>query len=373
MLNYEYPPLGGGAGNATAHLLEALAKRTGIHVDLVTASAGSEQTAQPCANVVIRYLDIGKKGDIHYQSMHDLLSYTFRARACLRRLLEESAYSLCHAFFGIPCGYLAQGTGLPYIVSLRGSDVPFYNPRFNLLDRLCFKRLSARIWRGAAAVVANSSGLRELAHASIPEQAIEVIPNGVDTERFHPGQCGQDPLRILCVSRLIPRKGIDLLVRAAAALPAGRARLTLAGAGPEEASLRALAEEVGVAAAVDFLGAVPHEEVPDLYRKHHVFVLPSYNEGMSNSALEAMASGLPVILTDTGGSKELLREGQNGFLVEKGSSNDIANAIGFYLDHPGELRVHGQRSREQAMALSWEQTAKAYLDLYGRIAEETDP
>jgi len=188
MLNYEFPPLGGGAANATFFLLKQFSNRENLKIDLITSSIASEKVENFSKNINIHYLDIGKKGNLHYQSQKDLLKYSFKAYKYAKKLIKKQKYDLCHAFFGIPSGFIAMKLkrkfNLPYIVSLRGSDVPFYNKRFHLLDKLIFKRLSKKIWRKSTTTIANSKGLKTLALDTNPKQDIKVIYNGVDTAKF---------------------------------------------------------------------------------------------------------------------------------------------------------------------------------------------
>jgi len=370
MLNYEFPPLGGGAGHATACLLQQYAGRPGLAIDLVTSSTAKERAETLAGNITVHYLDIGKRGGLHYQSMRDLLAYAWRAGRRARRLMRERGYDLCHAFFGIPCGHIARRLGLPYIVSLRGSDVPFYNERFRTLDRLVFSRMSVRIWRQAQFVVANSQWLRRLALRTAPGQRIEVIGNGVDTDAFRPAPRRHEGLRVLCVARLIARKRVDALIRAVAALREAHVRLTLVGSGKEEASLRRLATQLGIADRVDFAGTVPPQRVVRYYQDSDVFALPSLSEGMSNAALEAMACGLPIVMPDTGGAAELLRDGANGFLLSRGSAGELSEALGRYARDPALARRHGARSRQIAEGLSWKNVATRYAELYSLTAGE---
>jgi glycosyltransferase involved in cell wall biosynthesis len=186
-LNYEFPPLGGGAGNATKYLFSEFAKRDGLEIDLITSSTDKFKIEKFAKNICVHYLDIGKKGNVHYQSNRDLLKYSWKAYFYGKSLIKKKKFNLIHAFFGIPCGYIAMRLGLPYIVSLRGSDVPFYNSRFAKLDKLVFYRLSRRIWRRARAVIANSEDLKRLAVKTFSGE-IGVIPNGINTSEFKPSK-----------------------------------------------------------------------------------------------------------------------------------------------------------------------------------------
>lgn len=363
MLNYEFPPLGGGAGNANYYILKEFSRYPDLEIDLITASAGRHQCEQFADQIKVHYLDIHKNNrNLHYQSNRELLIYAWKAFGYARKLIKRTEYHLCHAFFGIPCGYLAMKLGLPYIVSLRGSDVPFYNRRFYWLDRLCFRRLSKKIWQKARKVVANSRGLKELAQAASPGQEIAVIYNGINLEEFYP----LDPnmkkrhgnLRLISTGRLIERKGYRYLIEALAGIP--DVELFLIGDGNLKAELTALASKLKV--KVNFLGKVSHELVPQYLREADLFVLPSLNEGMSNALLEAMACGLPVIATDTGGSEELI-DG-NGYVVRKGSSRELREAIDRFKASPELVASMGIRSRELAGKMSWQNVAAAYLRIY---------
>ena len=247
ILNYEYPPLGGGAANATAEILRQLSKRSDVACSLVTSSTGKARVESLASSTSLHFLDIGKDGNLHYQSNRELLTYSWKAFRYARRLLKRERFDVVHAFFGIPCGFIAMLLGVPYIVSLRGSDVPGYSSRYALADRLIFRRLSRLVWRRAAAVVANSRGLRELAWRTAKHQPISVIPNGVDTELFRPAGAGEreasETVRLLYVGRLIRRKGVGVLLSALAGL--SNVRLTVAGDGPEAERLAGLAGEYG--------------------------------------------------------------------------------------------------------------------------------
>lgn len=363
LLNYEYPPLGGGAGSATAYLLKEYTRLPDLNVTLVTSSTGKYRQEQPAENITIHFLDISKHGSFHYQSTRDLLTYTWKAWRFCRHLAQQQAFDLAHAFFGVPCGLISLMLGLPTIVSLRGSDVPFYSRRFRWMDKLFLKRLHGWVWRRADHVIANSQGLRELALQSFPKQAIDVIPNGVDTHLFYPAEdkTFDGTLKIFSAGRLIERKGYDLLIKALSGLE--NVTLTLAGEGQERTRLQALSQEHSV--NVNFLGRVDHSDLPDYYRQADLFVLPSRNEGMPNAALEAMASGLPLILTDTGGVTELLKG--NGLVISKNNVTALQQAIARYCLQPDIISEEGSISLKIAQVMAWQKVGQAYKNLYQKM------
>ena len=360
VLNYEFPPLGGGAGNATYYLLKEFAKYPDLEIDLVTSSVDTFRVEKFAGNITIHFLNIGKRGNLHYQTNQKLLMYSWKSYWYSKKLMEEKEYDLCHAFFGIPCGYVAMMLRLPYIVSLRGSDVPFYNKRFYWLDKLVFKRLSRKIWCSAQAVVANSQKLKKLALESAPKQSMSIIPNGVDTEQFKPLPNGvlHKPLRLISTGRLIERKGYRYLIEAISEMK--DVELSLVGDGNLRQQLEELAKILSV--KVKFLGSKRHEEIVSLLQSADVFILPSLNEGMSNSILEAMACGLPIIATDTGGSSELIQG--NGVIVAKADADTLRKAIVQLQSDPSLVGTMGRRSRELAEKMDWLLMSESYKKTY---------
>jgi len=368
MLNYEYPPLGGGAANATYYLLREFNSRKDIEVDLVTSSAkGILEIEQFSDLITIHKLPIRKKS-IHYWTLPEIISYSLKARSYIKNLKPDS-YDLIHAFFGIPCGVLAHRyrKKTPYVVSLRGSDVPGFNERFSL-QYILLNPIIRKVWKDAAFVVSNSVGLSDLAHKTEPGLQIEMILNGIDLAAF--------PVRverndgnfvILTVARLIKRKGIGDLIEAMPIVieKCRNVKLIIIGEGNLERELCDQVSELGLMDFIEFKGYVPHENLPKYYALSNLFVLPSYNEGMSNTILEAMAAGLPIITTNTGGTSELI-EG-NGIVVQAGDTQSIGNAILQYIYDPNMIANHGEKSREKAKLMEWGQVANQYYQLFCEV------
>lgn len=372
MLNYEFPPVGGGTGTACQQLLEAFEGSPEVRVELVTSGLGDRPTVDDAyAGVTIHRLPVDKR-DPHFWRPEELLRWTWRAHRLAKELTRRQRFDLCHCWAGWPPGLLGYGLrdALPYLVSLRGSDVPGYSERLATWDPIVFRRLSRRVWTRAGAVVAVSDSLRALALQTCPHLDVQVIPNAADTVRFTPGPPAE-PYTVLFVGRLIPRKNVDDLLAAfrdvLERLPS--ARLVIAGDGPDASGLRGLASSLALGDAVRFTGHVPRENLPELYRGASVFVLPSEREGMPNAQLEAMASGLPVVTTVA--TRGLL-DG-NGVAVAVGHAPEIADALIRYgLD--AELRhAHGRRSRELAEATSWSTVGAWYLGIYRSLIHRAEP
>jgi glycosyltransferase involved in cell wall biosynthesis len=363
MLNYEFPPLGGGASNANYYMFKEFAKwgKKRIKIDLVTSSAKNEFEEERFApNINIYKLDVGKK-KMQYWTMSEIFKWTRKAHRFSKGLIKKNKYDLCHCWFGWPGGIIGYRSRqeLPYVVALRGSDVPGFNPRLKNLDPVLFKPISKKVWKNASAVIPNSEGLRKLAGKTLKRE-FTVIYNGIDTEQFKPPETKEfsDKVQLVSTGRLIERKGFDHLIDALKGLD--DFELTLIGEGNLEDELKEQAKKNKV--RVSFPGRIEHEDIPGYLQEADIFVLPSLNEGMSNSLLEAMACGLPVLVTDVGGSKELVKD--NGFVVKKGSVKALKDALLKY--DRKIIKKQGKQSRKIAEDMSWERVCEKYFEIYGK-------
>ncbi|MHC4215134.1 MAG: glycosyltransferase family 4 protein [Planctomycetota bacterium] len=372
MLNYEFPPIGGGAANAHLHLLKEYAGNGKLRVDVLTSGPEPGFSKEALSdNVTIYKVGIHKK-DLHYWRKIEVIEWLVKSGFHYRRLLRENSYDIVHAFFGFPTGWLCYRTAhkLPYIISLRGSDVPGYNERLGI-DYKLLAGLFRKIWNRASAVVANSDGLRNLASQFMPELDIEVIPNGIDCDKFFLRENKEfgKPIRLLTVCRLISRKRIDILIEAVSLLnKAGvDVELNVAGEGNLMNPLKELTADLGIAAKVNFMGRVVAEHIPEVYQQNDLFVMSSAHEGMSNAMLEAMASGLPIVTTRCEGLDELIVD--NGIIVEQDSSEAIAEGIKKVISDRDIWRQMCVAARNQAQKFTWNGVAEAYLGLYQKVLD----
>ncbi len=374
MLNFEFPPIGGGAANAHYYLLKEFADSEDLTIDVLTSAPEPGFIEEVFSeNINIYKVGLHKK-NLHYWRKIEVIEWLLKSGFYYRRMLRRDKYDLVHAFFGFPTGWLCYKTAdkLPYIISLRGSDVPGYNVRLGL-DYKLTAGLFRKIWSSAAAVVANSSGLRNLALEFMPSLDIAIIPNGIDTKKFYPAEVQHPgkPMKLLTVSRLIERKRIDLLIKAVS-MATGMGLdvcLNIAGEGNLGGELRKLSQELNVSERIFFLGRIPSEKMSRVYREHDVFVMSSAHEGMSNAMLEAMASGLPIITTQCEGVEELITD--NGIVTERADAESFAEALKTLAQNDESYKKMCTTSRTQAEKLSWNTVARQYLDCYNIMLGKT--
>ena len=196
-----------------------------------------------------------------------------------------------------------------------------------------------------------------------------IIPNAVDIEKFKPPEREPEDNIVLFVGRLVYRKGIHVLVKALGKVRIKDVKLLVVGGGYMELLARMLAKAYGVEDKVEFLGVVSEKDKIELYRKAKVVVVPSiFNESFGIVALEAMASGRPVIATRVGGLEDLVVNGETGILVEPGSEDQLAEAIENLLEDEGYRRKLGVNARRVVEEkYSWDVVLDKIIQVYDYV------
>lgn len=225
--------------------------------------------------------------------------------------------------------------------------------------------LQRHAYRCAHAIVANSrAAARQLESEGVAADRVRVIPNGVDADRFGQRPIGLAVTTILTVANLRSEKAHEVLLAAAAQLRRySYLRYVIAGDGPRATELRALAERLGVAAQVRFLGH--REDVPALLADADAFVLPSRSEAFPNGAIEAMAAGLPVIASRVGGLLDLIDDGRTGLLVPPDDPGALAAALESLILSPARAAMLGAAARSDVTRrYSFGRMVGGFEDLY---------
>ena len=374
MLNYEFPPIGGGAGQAHYQLLRQYAKIPNLQIDLLTCGT---QRLVACENFAenISIYKVGiNKNNLHYWRKSEVIEWLIRSKKHYRRLINQNNYDLVHAFFGFPTGWLCYRTvgEIPYMISLRGSDVPGLNRRLSF-DYKILSPVFKRIWKNAAMIVACSNGLKKRALQFLPGSDIEVIPNGIDLEKFKPiEQRGKGTVnRLLTVGRLSATKRIELLISTMDIIRQDRSdiTLTIAGGGVLKESLQQLAKQKQLQNTITFTDIVPTDQMPQLYRQHDLFISATAQEGMSNAMLEAMASGLPIVTTNCEGLEELI--GDNGIIVQDNQPQAFADIIKQLANEPETINNMALAARQRASQFQWKTVAEKYINCYKQLIDNT--
>ncbi len=293
-----------------------------------------------------------------------------------RKLHAESPFDLIDAQFFYPDGpaatQIAKELGLPLSLKARGSDIHYWGTR-----SFARRRMLAAAEQAAGLLAVSDALKRDMVQLGMQADKIEVHYTGLDHTLYRPAPrsaaraalAANGPVPaygalLATVGNLIPLKGQALVIEALTQIPG--AQLAIAGQGLEDANLRALAARSGVADRVHFLGSIVPEAIARLLAAADVMVLPSQREGLANVWIEALACGTPLVITDVGGAREVVRDASAGRLVER-TPQAIAAAVNELLAAPpsqAEVAAH-------AAQFSWEANAAQLAEYYRRVVVPT--
>lgn len=316
----------------------------------------------------------GGEGFADFERDHDEMVET------ILRAHAERPFDVIHAQYAYPTGLAAleasRRTGVPNVVSIQGGDGHW-------VGKCCETHRDAMqaVLRGAQRLLIGSrSFAREVEeNHGVPASRFTIVPGATDVSRYHPREgrpVGEvdEPTTLLFHGRVDRRKGVFELIDAFASLCAeGRPlRLVISGIGPDLDGARARVAHLMLDDAVEITGYADYERAPEVYRRGDVFVTPTYSEGFSNTILEAMATGLPIVSCETVGVVDCLEHGRDALLVPVGNDWALAAAIGRLLDDPGLRRRLAETALDEVRRLySWAAVGRLIRGVYADVAGET--
>ncbi len=386
ILNYEFPPLGGGGGIATYDLALEWAK--GHHVDVLTSSFRGLPSAETVNGINIYRVKALFRKSRDAASFASMLSYVFFAFFKGIRLCRKHRYDVINTHFAVPSGPLGfvLGTtfGIPNVLSLHGGDI--YDPSKKLSPhKSClFSRVVRFILNHADSIVAQSSNTRDNAiRYYSPASDISIIPLA-----FHPpvptgGRRGNLPLNeknynIVTIGRLVKRKAIDVLIRALSLIPDPSVHLYVLGDGPERSALENLAADLGLSHRVHFAGYIDNDEKYRYLAGCNLFALTSLHEGFGIVYQEAMFCGLPIVAGNHGGQVDFLVNEENAILVDVGDVEGTAQAIVRFRKERKLSSRCAKNNRAKIKEYFAEAITEKYLELFdalraGKAAKQRRP
>lgn len=307
-------------------------------------------------------------------------AFLWAVRRPLRRVHERWPFDVIHAQMLVPDGWAAvrvgRELGVPVVATAHRADVidlPARGPGY--------ARQVREAVEGIDGIATVSRAIRAATEAAgTPRRPVEVIPNGANTAVFFPRDRAESRRRIgvpedvpllSYVGKLVPRKGVDVLVEAMGLLagrPGGAPHLVLAGIGEMREPLEARVAELGLGDRVRFVGKILHDELPWYMCAADAFVLPSYSEGLPTVACEALNCGIPMVATAVDGTPEIVRDGETGLLVPAGDARALADALGRILGDDALRAGLAARAREVGVAeFTWQANARRTAALYAEV------
>lgn len=364
IINYEFPPLGGGASPVSYELAKRYIE-AGHEVDVVTMHyKGLPKREKKEGINIIRIKSIRSKKELCH--LHEMLSFVISAFFFLRIHLKKNKYDFNHTHFLIPSGliswWIKRKFGLKYIVTPHGSDVPGYNE-----DRFTFshhftKPLLRRIANNAEKIISPSNYLGNLIINNISsklECKILKIPNGIDPTIFLPAE--RKEKIILTTGRLLPRKGMQYLIKAVMDEDIGY-EVHICGDGPMRNELEQLASKSKT--QIVFHGWIDNksEKYKQLLAKASIYTLVSSKENASISLLEAMSAGCGVVTSSVSGCPETV--GDAGVIVPPENVDALKQAINQLITEQEFLTKKMQKARQTVETkFDWEKITIDYLKL----------
>jgi glycosyltransferase involved in cell wall biosynthesis len=361
-LCYEFPPVGGG-GARVAHGLAKQFVREGHEVHLLTLGYGglpAEESVDGIQLIRVR----GWRARVEIARPHELASYLWAVRAPLRQLLRTQRFHLVHIHFLLPDGLLTllvpELRDLPIVITVHGSDVPGFNPdRFRLLHRVLYP-LWRKVTRRVDHIVCPSNFIAALLRERAPWADPIIVPNGIDLHMLRADRPRE--MRILAVSRLLERKGVQDLI-AALTLTKCSLQAQVVGTGPYRSQLEKSAAQLGE--RIRFRGWLDNgsTELRDLYETSEIFVFPSRAENFPIVLLEAMAAGLAIVAVDIPSCREVL--GDAAVLVPAADCAALAGAIDrLAADSVWRQQLQRAARRRLEENFGWPAIARRYLEIF---------
>ena len=364
-LSYEFPPLGGGGARVVDGLARELVKR-GNEVDIVTMGFPGLPDYEEVEGVNVYRLASGRKrADICHT--REMVPYLLSVYSLVKRLAATRKYDINHTHFIFPDGVLAwtlgHFSGLPYVITAHGSDVPGYNP-----DRFQFQHsLLSPLWglvvKNAECVICPSVHLQGLLEKNSSSARSEIIPNGMYAVKFNPGR--DKRTRILVVTRMFKRKGVQYLLKALR----GRTlncEINIVGDGPYLETLKHMA--IDTPADIHFRGWLDNEsdELKELYETSRIFVFTSQQENFPVNLLEAMTAGMAIVISEDPGSREVV--GDAALLVPDNQPEQFFATLAHLVRDPVLCDELGSRARRRLEAyFTWQTVAGRYQNLFEKV------
>lgn len=368
MVNYEFPPLGGGGGIAHQILASELSKRH--RVDVVTSHMRDLPRHEVTGGVRIYRTPVLLRTRRQTASLASLLTFPVGGLFRSLRLARARRYDVVSTFFAVPSGVVSMVVSgvfqLPHVLTIIGGDIHDPSRAFSPSRHAVLRKVVSMALDQADRVVAISSYVRERALSIYaPNKDIRVIGLGMAppvVRQMTRAEAGYSPEEFIVVSvgRLVRRKGFRHLIESVKYIGDSRVRVLIIGEGPERPNLDALIRQLDLESKVELLGFVPEEKKLQYLSIADVFVLPSIYEGFGLVFLEAMHCGLPIITTNVGGQADFLDDAKTGFLLDGADAFQIADGIKALLDYPLVRKEMSEFNAERVKDFNIEKVAGQY-------------
>jgi glycosyltransferase involved in cell wall biosynthesis len=363
MLNFEFPPLGGGAAPLCFDTARRIIQE-GHKIDLVTMGYKGLKAYENIEGINVYRVPCIRKNK-EYSTTFELFTYLPTAFMKALKLTKKNKYDINHTHFIIPTGFISyllkKIRNLDYVITSHGSDVPNYNPdRFKLGHKL-LPPIWKLIIKNAKRIITPSEHLKNLILKTYTTDKIDVIFNGIDIEEKVEKE-KEDT--ILFAGRLLERKGVQYIIEAIKDLNLEGYKVIIVGDGPYREELEKKAEEIKD--KIQFIGWIDQKKLKELYAISKIFILPSTQESFGMVIAEAMEKNMAVICGEGSACSEVL--GKTGITLNPRSSKQIKRAIEYFIKNPSKIEEAGKLGRKRAKRLfDVKNISQNYIELYNDV------
>ena len=376
MLNYEYPPLGGGAGQVTINICKQLARHNRVFV--VTSGFKGLPEIEESDNLIVYRLKCKRKKKFG-SNVFEMLSWLRHSLKFCDEFLERQDVDIIFAHFSMPGGEVAyrlyKRFNIPYVIMSHGHDIPWFYPQQMFFYHLMLYFRIRKICRVSKTNFMLSPEMKSNADRFTGRDYSNknlIIPNACDTNFFpHVKKRNHDKLRLVFVGRFVHQKqplaviaALDLLNRKGIDF-----RVNFLGNGPLLKKMQLMVHKAKLEDKIKIKGWQSLGEIKKEYAKSHVFIMPSKAEGMSVAIIEALVSGLFVITSNAANQFNLIKEGVNGFVLNSNNPELIANKIEEYYENffVKKIAVPDDAVKEIVDIYNWENIGEKYMEMLRKV------
>ena len=370
VLNYEFPPVGGGGGRVSYDIARGLVER-GHQVMVLTSRTAGLPAHEEIEGMAVRRISCLRRSPDRC-SVPEMGAFILAAIPAAFMVARRFKPDVVHAHFAVPTGVVAyvlrKLTGLPYLLTAHLGDVPGGVP--DQTDRL-FRLLNPLIkpvWRNAGAATAVSSYVASLAEKSYGRQ-VRVIHNGVTLPVIRPDVAVGAPVRLVFAGRFNPQKNLRFLIAVLAGVQDCDWTLEMIGDGPEFAAIEAMVHRLGLADRIRLAGWRDDSEIDGYLSAADILVIPSLSEGFPVAAVRALACGLAIYGSDIGGLTDIVVDGINGVVVEADNRASGIARMRHLLENPDRLAAMRRASRLQAEKFELGKIVMQYEDALNNVTK----
>lgn len=376
VVNYEFPPLGGGGGVATYDLAIEWLKYG--QVDILTSGFKGLPAYENTNGINVHRVKIFFRKSRDAATFISMLSYLITGFIRGFFLCRRNRYDVINTHFAVPSGplgyILSRIFNIPNVLSLHGGDI--YDPSKKLSPHksFIFSRVVRFILNKADRIIAQSTNTRDNAFKYYnPAKEVGIIPLA-----FHPPamlkttrkslKLEDDVFYLITVGRLIKRKSIDTLLVALSEIKNKKIKLLIAGDGPEKEHLAEIVRNRGLEQRVVFLGYITDEDKFRYLSVSDLFVLTSLHEGFGIVFMEAMHAGLPVVATNHGGQTDLLKQYENALLIDVGDSKACSMAILEFAGNKNLYKKCSINNKKRIRNYYADKVAMEYINIFRELS-----